>query len=61
VGPVPLIISYLCTMHYITSDLISCVLMKVEVGESGVEMIRVSGSEMVTYLVNKANLVHNFS
>jgi len=35
--------------------------MKVEVGESGVEMIRVSGSEMVTYLVNKANLVHNFS
>jgi hypothetical protein len=35
--------------------------MRVEVGEFGFEMIRVSGSEMVTYLVNKANLVHNFS
>jgi len=34
--------------------------MRVEVGKSGVEMIMVTGSEMVTYLVNKANLVHNF-
>ena len=54
-------ISYVSTMNYVTSDFISCVLMTVEVGERCVEMIRVSGSETVTYLVNKANLVQNFS
>ena len=62
-------ISYLSTMNYVTSDLIFCVLIRVEMWERGVEMIRVSeyqgirvsGSEMVTHLVNKANLVHNIS
>jgi len=35
--------------------------MRVDVEERGFEMISVSESEMVKYLVNKANLLHNFS
>jgi hypothetical protein len=61
VGPVLLNIGYFCIANYITCDLISCVLMRVDVEKRGVEVIRVSEPELVTYLVNKANLLHNFS
>jgi len=48
-------------MNYITRDFMSCVPMGVEMGVYCVGRFGLSGSKMVTFVVNKFNLVYNFS